>query len=159
MSTKRGQPHTAEDLVQDALLSVFRTLRRSPSIQIQHERAYLATAVVRAYADRNRLKMNSETPSDDSRLDESATASTPMDHVADLDLIWRTLATLPAVQRTALVLRYYLDQPDAEIAKIMACPESTVRSHARRALHRLQTGTNLKPAAAAVPPRKGPQRA
>ena len=44
--------------------------------------------------------------------------------------MWRMLTTLPGTQRTVLVLRYYLDLPDAEIAAALGCRQGTVRSAA-----------------------------
>ncbi|MFG1842827.1 sigma factor-like helix-turn-helix DNA-binding protein [Micromonospora sp. NPDC049175] len=38
----------------------------------------------------------------------------------------------------ALVLRYFEDRPDGEIAEILGCTQSTVRSQAARALTRLR---------------------
>ncbi|MEW1846636.1 sigma-70 family RNA polymerase sigma factor [Nonomuraea angiospora] len=48
------------------------------------------------------------------------------------------LGRLPRRQREVLVLRYYLDLSDAEIAKATRVRQSTVRSTASRALDRLQ---------------------
>ncbi|MEZ0077040.1 RNA polymerase sigma factor (sigma-70 family) [Planotetraspora sp. GP83] len=44
---------------------------------------------------------------------------------------------MPRRQREALVLRYYLDLPETEIAEIMRVRQSTVRSTTARALTRL----------------------
>jgi RNA polymerase sigma-70 factor (sigma-E family) len=44
------------------------------------------------------------------------------------------LAALPARQRAAVVLRYYGDLPDADIARALRCREGTVRSLVSRAL-------------------------
>lgn len=54
------------------------------------------------------------------------------------DSTWRLLATLPRQQRAVLVLRFYEDLPDREIATILGCGESTVRAHASRALAALR---------------------
>jgi RNA polymerase sigma factor (sigma-70 family) len=48
--------------------------------------------------------------------------------------MWHRLAQLPPRQRAAVVLRYYEDLPDAEIAEILNCAVGTVRSHISRAL-------------------------
>ncbi|MGP4102641.1 RNA polymerase sigma factor [Nonomuraea sp. KM90] len=48
------------------------------------------------------------------------------------------LSRLPRRQREVLVLRYYLDLSDADIAQATRVKESTVRSTASRALDRLQ---------------------
>jgi len=48
------------------------------------------------------------------------------------------LGRLPRRQREVLVLRYYVELSDAEIAQVMRIRESTVRSTAARALTRLE---------------------
>jgi RNA polymerase sigma factor (sigma-70 family) len=58
---------------------------------------------------------------------------------ASRDAAWTLLRRLPARQRAVLVLRYYEDLPDAEIARVLGCGESTVRSQATRALATLRT--------------------
>jgi RNA polymerase sigma factor (sigma-70 family) len=44
------------------------------------------------------------------------------------------IRTLPDRQREALILRFYLDEPEAEIARLMGIRQSTVRSTTHRAL-------------------------
>ena len=48
------------------------------------------------------------------------------------------LAALPPRQRTVLVLRYFLDLPEAEVAAAMKCSLGTVKSTTARALARLE---------------------
>jgi RNA polymerase sigma factor (sigma-70 family) len=55
------------------------------------------------------------------------------------DTTWLLLATLPRRQRAVLVLRFYEDLPDHDIAAALGCTESTVRSNAARALATLRT--------------------
>jgi RNA polymerase sigma factor (sigma-70 family) len=50
------------------------------------------------------------------------------------DELIRAVDLLPARQRETLVLRYYLDLSDDEIARLMGVSSSTVRSAAHRAL-------------------------
>lgn len=50
----------------------------------------------------------------------------------------RVVSELPRRQRAAITLRFYLDLPVTEVAQIMECPESTVKSLTRRGLSRLQ---------------------
>jgi len=50
------------------------------------------------------------------------------------DELQDALAALPARQRAAVVLRYYGDLPDADIARALRCREGTVRSLVSRAL-------------------------
>jgi len=48
--------------------------------------------------------------------------------------LWRYLQTLPPKQRTVLVLRYYEDMSEAQIADVMGISTGTVKSQASRAL-------------------------
>ena len=59
--------------------------------------------------------------------------------VAAREDLWRALGTLPPRQRAVLVLRYYEDLPDREIAVLIGAKEPTVRSLASRALAALRT--------------------
>jgi RNA polymerase sigma factor (sigma-70 family) len=52
--------------------------------------------------------------------------------------LWRSLDLLPHNQRVVLVLRYHVGCPDQEIAALLGCRESSVRSLATRALARLR---------------------
>jgi DNA-directed RNA polymerase specialized sigma24 family protein len=52
----------------------------------------------------------------------------------EIDETWERLAMLPRDQRVALVLRFYEDLPDAEIARVMDCRPATVRTRIHRAL-------------------------
>lgn len=63
----------------------------------------------------------------------------PGDAVAEHDAVWRVCTGLPRRQRAAVVLRYYEDCDYAEIATILGCSESTVRSQVHRALAALRT--------------------
>jgi RNA polymerase sigma factor (sigma-70 family) len=48
--------------------------------------------------------------------------------VVERIVVIRTLRALPERQRTAIVLRFYEDLPEGDIASIMRCPAGTVRS-------------------------------
>jgi RNA polymerase sigma-70 factor, ECF subfamily len=49
----------------------------------------------------------------------------------------RLLALLPAEQREVLILRYYHDLPEDDVARIIGCPKGTVKSRMHNALARL----------------------
>ena len=50
------------------------------------------------------------------------------------DGMWAALAALPPQQRAVLVLRYYLDLSEAEIARTLDCRVGTVKSQTARGL-------------------------
>jgi RNA polymerase sigma-70 factor (sigma-E family) len=58
--------------------------------------------------------------------------------VALADELWNRLAGLGRVQRTVLVLRYYEQLDDVEIADLLGCAPATVRSNASKALKTLR---------------------
>ena len=58
----------------------------------------------------------------------------------------QALASLPGRQRAVLVLRYFADLPEAEVASILDCSLGTVKSSASRGLERLRR--TLDPATA-----------
>jgi RNA polymerase sigma-70 factor (ECF subfamily) len=49
----------------------------------------------------------------------------------------RLLATLPPAQRDVVILRYYHDLPEGEVAEILGCPPGTVKSRLHHAIARL----------------------
>jgi RNA polymerase sigma-70 factor (sigma-E family) len=60
------------------------------------------------------------------------------DAISDADDLWSRLATLPPKQRAVLVLRYYEQLDDDEIALLLGCARGTVRSNASKALKTLR---------------------
>jgi RNA polymerase sigma-70 factor (sigma-E family) len=71
----------------------------------------------------------------------AAGVAVPTDHAeqaAQRDLIWSVLATLPRQQRAAVVLRFYEDLADQEIADILGCSVGSARSYISKALTTLR---------------------
>jgi DNA-directed RNA polymerase specialized sigma24 family protein len=60
------------------------------------------------------------------------------DAVDDRELVRQALARLPARQREVLLLRYFEDLTEAEIAARLGCAPGTVKSSAARALRALR---------------------
>ena len=131
-----GDHHLAEDLVQEVLAHLH---DRWPRIEREVDRpdAYVRTAVVRQFLSWRRRRSSTE----------AAVAHVPEPPVigedgaarhAQRDELWRVLTTLPRSQRAVLVLRYYEDLSDAQIAEVLGCAETTVRGYALRGLIRLR---------------------
>lgn len=128
--------HRAEDLVQDVLARLG--LRWAKVTQADDVRAYVQKAVLNEFLSWRRRRSSRERPTGFARDRAAATARID-EGVAHRDQLARWLAVLSPVQRAVVVLRYHHDRPDGEIAAMLGCPESTVRSHARRALALLRS--------------------
>ncbi|MER7244496.1 SigE family RNA polymerase sigma factor [Kribbella sp. NPDC000426] len=125
----------AEEAVQDALIAAYS--RWTKICRVQDPEAYVRRSIVNADISRWRRFFRRETPTEN-----VATPDATPDHAAtqaEHDAVWALCATLPAKQRAAVVLRYYEDLPDAEIAVILDCSPATVRSQIHRALASLRT--------------------
>lgn len=126
-----GDHQLAEDLVQDAFVALYR--RFGETLPITAPVAYARRVIVNGHISRTRKRSAGET----------VTAAVP-DTAAEVrdsserDAMWRAMAPLPDRQRAVLVLRYYLDLTDAEIATTLGCREGTVRSLATRAFAALR---------------------
>lgn len=132
-----GDRHDAEDLLQSTYAKVARHGDRIA--RMDAPAAYLRTSMVREHATMHRRK-RLRTVS----LDLASPVPAPPD-TADLRAeVWRWLATLPRQQRAVLVLRFYEDLPDHEIAEVVGCSPATVRSHASRGLAALRALTSLQ---------------
>ncbi len=129
--------HRGEDIVQDVLARVGLSWPRIS--RMDNVRAYVFKSVLHDFLSWRRRLSSSEYPAADlggHRRDDGTPGID--DAVVGRDRVRVALARLSAAQRAVVVLRYYHDLPDAEIAALMSCRESTVRSHARRALAALR---------------------
>ncbi|MEO6712044.1 MAG: SigE family RNA polymerase sigma factor [Mycobacteriales bacterium] len=122
-----GNPHDGADLVQCALESTGRIWRRG-SVATD-PLAYVKRAMVNAHVSRWR-RIRREWLTD--RLPERRSAAAP--ERAYEHPLWLALATLPPRQRAVLVLRYYADMSEADIAAVLGCATGTVKSQASKGL-------------------------
>jgi RNA polymerase sigma-70 factor (sigma-E family) len=129
---------TAEDLVQQALEQTYRSWRRRRP-DVTHAEAYVRKVIVNEHLRRKRLRAATEVVTETVPDAVSDTAAAGFaESFGDRDELWTALATLPARQRAVLVLRYYEDLPDAQIAGLLGCRDVTVRSLASRGLAALR---------------------
>jgi len=129
-----GGVHSAEDLVQTVFARAHRRWARISAME--HPEAYLRTMVVNEFLGWRRLLKNSEVP-----LAEPVDQPSGEDisaRQAQRDAAWRLLAQLPRKQRAVLVLRYYEDLSDNEIAEVLGVAPVTVRTNAARGLATLR---------------------
>jgi RNA polymerase sigma-70 factor (sigma-E family) len=138
----------AEDLTQTALERIYRRRRLlfgRPEARDSIE-PYVRRVLVNAAIDwRRGLRRRPELPLDTAIDVVQESAGRIADQVADRDLLLRALACVPQRQRAVLVLRYWEDLSDAEIALILHCEVGTVRSQASRGLAKLRLLTQPAP--------------
>lgn len=129
-----GNRYDAEDLVQDTMAKVL--MQWSKVNAAEHPDAYVKRMLVNAFMSKKRLRSSSEIVSHEAvTQDRSAHTGADLESRDEmLTLLWG----LPKVQRAVMVLRYYEDLSDAQIAHVLSTRESTVRSNASRALVNLR---------------------
>jgi len=119
-----GDPSVAEDLAQDA----FERVRRRFST-IETPRAYLRVAVVNACRSHHRARSR--------ELARSRKVGAPSHSDLGARELLDAVDTLPYRQKAVIVLRYYEDLSERDIALVLGCRPGTVKSLASRALLRL----------------------
>jgi RNA polymerase sigma-70 factor (sigma-E family) len=125
----------AEDLVQECLLKLA---RRWPRVRrMEQPRAYARRVLVNLALDgaRGRARRRSELELDSL---PSPAAIDPLGGVDTRAELLQALGELPARQRAVLVLRYFNDLTEAQVAEVLGCPPGTVKSNASRGLARLR---------------------
>jgi len=127
-----GDRTAAEDLCQDALVKVVAGQRRVFSAR--HPKAYVRRIIVNCHLDRTRTQQLAAVPLDAATI----VVGDHADQLTDQADTWRHICQLSTQLRTALVLRYYEDLDDAEIASIQGCARSTVRANISRGLAQLR---------------------
>ncbi|MBN9618942.1 MAG: SigE family RNA polymerase sigma factor [Actinobacteria bacterium] len=128
-----GDRHRAEDLLQDVLLAMYR--RFGTTLTLDNPVAYARRSLANTNVSWARRASSREV-----RLDVLPEhAAHDVADPAERDALWRALRRLPERQRTVLVLRFYADAPDEEIAATLGCRRATVRSLAARGLAALRS--------------------
>jgi RNA polymerase sigma-70 factor (sigma-E family) len=126
-----GDQHAAEDLLQTALAKVAARWRT-----IDNPESYVRQVIYRQQVSWWRLKWhrretNVAVPPDEVRDDDTS--------AVDLRMTVRTaLGRLTPRQRAVLVLRFFEDLPEGEVARLLDCTVGTVRSTTHRSLARLR---------------------
>jgi RNA polymerase sigma-70 factor (sigma-E family) len=129
-----GSAAGAEDLVQDTFLRLYPKWDRVTAADVPI--AYVRRSLVNGFLNQRRKASSHEIVID--VVPERPDARDIGFDITNRDLVWRMLARLPDRQRAALVLRYYHDLADEEIAEILECRLGTVRSLVSRGLAALR---------------------
>lgn len=134
-----GDRHHAEDVVQAALAKAYRfwpRVRRTDNAD-----AYVKRVLINCNNDRFRkrriVEQLTDTPPDEASFQD------PLSGSEERGSLMAALATLPPRQRAVVVLRYWDDLPEAEVAEVLGCAVGTVKSHAAQGLARLRRHPGL----------------
>jgi RNA polymerase sigma-70 factor (sigma-E family) len=132
-----GESARAEDIVQDSLVKLMRRWRSAaPTTPV----AYARKVILNEYLGWRRLRSSREVTTSTFADQPAPDAS---ESLAERDVVWQLIRTLPPRARAVLVLRYYAQLPDREIADQLGCAEATVRSIAARAFITLRAHPDL----------------
>ena len=126
-----GDPHRAADLVQDALERVGMAWSKVDDPEA-YVRRTMANRNVSTWRRLRRERLTDAPP-------ETAAPERPVD-----DVMWDVLARLPRRQRTVLVLRYYEDLSEAEIARVLGIAPGTVKSQASKGIAALRAALGTR---------------
>lgn len=127
-----GSRPAAQDVVHD----VFVEMLQKWDGDIAEPAAYLQRAVVNRCRDSLRRRVVARRFRSLLRPEDVPAIDAPL---------YDALARLPFKHRTAVVLRYYLDLTEAEIAGCLGCPTGSVGPWIRRGLDRLAAQLRLPP--------------
>ncbi len=139
-----GNRFEAEELLQDTLSRLYPKWHQvmaadKPVAYVQRSLANRAVSRSRAPAARAESRWELPERWDGSDLSE---------RVAVSRTIWELLGTLPYKQRAALVMRYFYDLPEDDVAAALSCRPATVRSLVSRGVAAMRAAYFSAPAAA-----------
>ncbi|HUY46427.1 MAG TPA: SigE family RNA polymerase sigma factor [Streptosporangiaceae bacterium] len=135
-----GDRWLAEDVAQAALASAYAAwwrVRRADDPD-----AYVRRILINTCNRRFRRHRVAEHAREPRELPDSVIAD-PSDVIGERSVLLAALRELPARQRAIVVLRYWDDLSDAQVAATLGCSAGTVRSQASRALAKLRASTAL----------------
>jgi RNA polymerase sigma-70 factor (sigma-E family) len=131
-----GDRSEAEEILQECLWRLARRWSRIRSVD--HQGAYARKVLVNLVLDgaSRRARRRSELPESAFALDPDRIGQA-VESERHADLL-QALGELPVRQRAVLVLRYYGDLPETEVARILGCSLGTVKSAGSRGIARLR---------------------
>ncbi|WP_165988648.1 SigE family RNA polymerase sigma factor [Streptomyces sp. YIM 98790] len=146
-----GDAHLAEDVAQTALTKAYRSWSRVQ--RSDNPDAYVRRILVTSHKDRFRKRRVAERLTD--ALPDTADRRDPLSASDQRQELMAALARLPVRQRAVVVLRYWEDIPEAEVARTLGCSVGTVKSQASRALAALRRVLRDEPPVFAAYGRRG----
>jgi RNA polymerase sigma-70 factor (sigma-E family) len=132
-----GDAALAEEVVMEALVKTFSGWGRIRNVD--RADAYLRRAVVNLCRSKIRRKtIEARVNAVSYRRSERQMADWDLDRHETTRLVWDAVRDLPERQRACVVLRYYGDLPESEIAEALDCSVGTVKSQLSKARAKLE---------------------
>ncbi len=128
-----GDPHRAEDIVQNALAKLYVAWPRAS--RADSVDAYVRRVIINSHLDEHRRPWRRESPTEDDRLDRPARSGVTPE---DSDALWTALRQLGPKQRRVVVLRHYWGLSVEETAADLGVSPGTVKSQTSAALDNLR---------------------
>lgn len=131
-----ASPTGAEDLLQTTLEKVYVNWARISGVE--HAEAYVRRMLANTFVSSRRRRWIWEQPHEE--LPECGEGSEGPDELLVLDraVIWPLVCALPPRQRAVIVLRFYEDLTEAQIADVLDCAPGTVKSQSSAAISTLR---------------------
>jgi RNA polymerase sigma factor (sigma-70 family) len=129
-------PGDADDCFQETFLAA---LRAYPKLREESNlRAWVLTIATRKAIDHGRARTRRAIPVEE-------VPDRPLHAQADGDPeLWRAVRALPVPQRAAVVHRYVLDLPYADVARALGCTEEAARASAYEGRKKLRATRELE---------------
>jgi RNA polymerase sigma-70 factor (sigma-E family) len=136
-----GDRHTAEDLVQTAFAKLYLAWDRVQRRELVD--GYVRRILVNEHSSLWRRAFKRREVVSDAVPETHAPADRHDD--GESSALWAFVQTLPRKQRAVIVLRYYEDLSEAEIAETLGISVGTVKSQASRALAAMRSRVHEHP--------------
>ena len=127
-----ASPTAAEDLLQTSLEKAY--VRWGRIVGLEHAEAYVRRMIANTYLSGRRRAWVREEPHEHVPDSPSSVEGALLDRA----VLWPLVCALPARQRAVIVLRYYEDLSETEIAAALGCAPGTVKSQASAAMKALR---------------------
>ena len=134
-----GDWQVGEDLVQEALTRTY--LRRRRLRSAEGIEPYARKVLISLFLSSRRRLWHRELPF---AIVPDQASNGSLDAAEDRHGLWPALMALSAQQRAVLVLRYFEDLTEADIAAVLGCSPGAVKTHAARGLARLRKSISVE---------------
>jgi RNA polymerase sigma-70 factor (sigma-E family) len=136
-----GDRHTAEDLVQTSLAKLYLSWDKVQKRELID--GYVRRIMVNEHNSLWRRAWKRREVTTDTVPDHTGVTDRPDDGTSAA--LWEFVQTLPRKQRAVVVLRFYEDMSEADVAALLGISVGTVKSQSSRALAALRERVHTQP--------------